>query len=215
MKWEPIAAMVALLVLGVWLVLGSDSAEVHGIDTTPGSTTQELRIGNERGLLEIMPRPLDGSDPSFRVLLRNGHQSPVLTADEFRELYGEETLAHATADRVNIIFRLLNITSWAGVIWVTIGFAGQLAFFGRMLVQWVVSEKQRQSVIPEVFWWLSLVGGAMLFTYFVWRQDIVGVLGQTTGVVIYGRNIRLIHKHKQREARRDAASPEAPAGAPV
>jgi lipid-A-disaccharide synthase-like uncharacterized protein len=129
----------------------------------------------------------------------------VLTADEFREIYGDEALAHAAADRSNVVFRLLNITSWAGVVWVTIGFAGQIAFFGRMLVQWLVSEKQRQSVIPEVFWWLSLFGGVMLFVYFVWRQDIVGVLGQTSGVVIYGRNIRLIHKHKRREARRLAA----------
>jgi lipid-A-disaccharide synthase-like uncharacterized protein len=204
-KWEPIAAMLALLVLGVWLVLGTDRAGMHGIMLTTGSTTQEIRIGNERGVLEVLPRPLDGGDPSFRVLLRNGHQSPVLTADDFRELYGNEALEHATADRSNVVFRLLNITSWAGVAWVTIGFVGQIAFFGRMLVQWLVSEKQRQSVIPEVFWWLSLVGGVMLFVYFVWRQDIVGVLGQTSGVVIYGRNIRLIHKHKRREARRLAA----------
>ena len=43
----------------------------------------------------------------------------------------------------------------------------------------------------------------MLFTYFVWRQDFVGVLGQSTGVVIYARNIRLMYKQKRR-ARRDA-----------
>ncbi|MEL7472603.1 MAG: lipid-A-disaccharide synthase N-terminal domain-containing protein, partial [Planctomycetota bacterium] len=67
--------------------------------------------------------------------------------------------------------------------------------------QWVVSEKKRQSVVPEAFWWLSLVGGAALFTYFVWRRDIVGVLGQSTGVVIYARNLRLIHKQRRRERR--------------
>jgi len=64
-----------------------------------------------------------------------------------------------------------------------------------------VSEKQRESVVPEAFWWLSLVGGVFLFVYFVWRQDIVGVLGQSSGVVIYARNLWLIRKRRRRLAR--------------
>jgi lipid-A-disaccharide synthase-like uncharacterized protein len=47
------------------------------------------------------------------------------------------------------------------------------------------------------------VGGVFLFTYFVWRQDFVGVLGQSTGIVIYARNLRLISKQRRR-AERDA-----------
>jgi lipid-A-disaccharide synthase-like uncharacterized protein len=86
-------------------------------------------------------------------------------------------------------------------MWVAVGFAGQMAFFGRMMIQWLVSEKQRKSVIPPLFWWLSLVGGVALFAYFAWRQDAVGVLGQTSGVVIYARNIRLIRKQRRREER--------------
>ena len=78
---------------------------------------------------------------------------------------------------------------------------GQCAFFGRMMVQWVVSEKKRESVVPSAFWWMSLIGGVCLFSYFVWRVDFIGVLGQSTGVVIYARNIRLIHKQKRRLAR--------------
>jgi lipid-A-disaccharide synthase-like uncharacterized protein len=67
------------------------------------------------------------------------------------------------------------------------------------MIQWIVSERQKQSVVPEAFWWLSLAGGIALFAYFAWRQDIVGVLGQTSGVVIYARNIRLIHKRRRRQ----------------
>jgi lipid-A-disaccharide synthase-like uncharacterized protein len=70
-----------------------------------------------------------------------------------------------------------------------------------MLLQWFVSEKRRESVVTIGFWWMSLIGGAILFTYFVWRQDIVGVLGQSTGVIIYARNIRLHYKKAQREAK--------------
>jgi len=223
-KWEPLLAMTLLLVLAVWLVAGADRAELHGIDIAPGSKVHELRIGNERGILEVLPPPPaaahaepradglrgpwgDTGEPSFRVHLRNGHASYAMTAQEFREVFGDQALRGVTAAGGNALFRLLNITSWAGLIWVAIGFTGQAAFFGRMLVQWIVSESQRRSVVPEAFWWLSLAGGVMLFAYFIWRQDIVGVLGQTTGVVIYARNIRLIHKHRRREAATAAADP--------
>ena len=66
------------------------------------------------------------------------------------------------------------------------------------MVQWVVSERSRVSTVPELFWWFSFVGGVSLFTYFVWRKDVVGVLGQATGVVIYARNLRLIQKQRRR-----------------
>jgi lipid-A-disaccharide synthase-like uncharacterized protein len=44
------------------------------------------------------------------------------------------------------------------------------------------------------FWWMSLVGASMLLVYFIWRRDIVGILGQATGWFIYIRNLVLIHK---------------------
>ncbi|MAY73785.1 MAG: hypothetical protein CMJ31_03500 [Phycisphaerae bacterium] len=92
-------------------------------------------------------------------------------------------------------------------MWVAVGLLGQAAFFGRMLAQWIMSEKRGESIVPEAFWWLSLIGGVSLFTYFVWRVDIVGVLGQSTGIVIYARNLRLIRKQRRRQARQAAANP--------
>jgi lipid-A-disaccharide synthase-like uncharacterized protein len=50
----------------------------------------------------------------------------------------------------------------------------------------------------------------MLFIYFAWRQDPIGVLGQTSGVVIYARNIRLIQKRRRREARDRAQNKQPP-----
>ncbi|KAA0215920.1 MAG: hypothetical protein DYG94_07065 [Leptolyngbya sp. PLA3] len=96
-----------------------------------------------------------------------------------------------------------NISHWANFAWVAVGLGGQCAFFARMLVQWIVSEKSRRSQVPETFWWFSLLGGVCLFTYFVWRVDIVGVLGQSTGIVIYARNLRLIYKERRRAGRRE------------
>lgn len=93
-------------------------------------------------------------------------------------------------------FAILDITSWTSVFWVIIGLGGQILFTGRMLVQWLASEKAQASVVPESFWWMSLFGGAMLITYFIWRIDIVGVLGQSTGLFVYIRNLWFIREQK-------------------
>lgn len=85
-------------------------------------------------------------------------------------------------------------------IWIAIGLLGQLFFTSRFLVQWIVSERRRESVIPLAFWWFSLLGGVTLLTYAIWRQDPVFILGQATGLVVYARNLTLIGR-RQREAR--------------
>ena len=43
--------------------------------------------------------------------------------------------------------------------WQVLGFVGQGVFTARFLVQWIASEKKRDSVVPVAFWWLSLQGG--------------------------------------------------------
>ena len=112
----------------------------------------------------------------------------VLTPEEFAaRVHGEQS-------RQRWWNRFLNVTSPIGIAWVGLGFLGQLMFTGRMLVQWLVSEKERRSVVPPVFWWMSLAGASMLLVYFIWRRDIVGVIGQTTGWIIYLRNLWLIYR---------------------
>ncbi|HCD35270.1 MAG TPA: hypothetical protein DER01_22910 [Phycisphaerales bacterium] len=83
------------------------------------------------------------------------------------------------------------------MIWVAVGLLGQVLFTGRMIVQWIASEKSKRSVVPTAFWWMSLIGASMLITYFIWRKDVVGVLGQATGWFIYVRNLYLIYGHKK------------------
>jgi lipid-A-disaccharide synthase-like uncharacterized protein len=45
--------------------------------------------------------------------------------------------------------------SWTDIpnLWLAVGFAGQMAFSARFLVQWIVSEARRESVIPIPFWY--------------------------------------------------------------
>lgn len=78
--------------------------------------------------------------------------------------------------------------------WTFVGYLGQALFFSRFLVQWIASERRRRSVIPLGFWWLSIGGGALLLTYALHRGDPVFVLGQTTGVLVYTRNLMLLRR---------------------
>ena len=80
-------------------------------------------------------------------------------------------------------------------LWLAVGFAGQLLFTSRFLVQWIASERRRQSIIPTAFWWLSLGGAALLLAYAIWREDPVFILGQAFGFVVYTRNLLLIARH--------------------
>lgn len=196
MKWEPFAAMLVLLALGMWLVSGG--AERFA-DLRPGAVTFDLRIGQVKGVVEVVESP--SGEFTFRVLYRDGVRTEILDEGAMRGVFGDAAIRDFKAYSHNPLFRLFNITTWGSLAWILIGLGGQTAFFGRMFIQWLVSEKQQRSVVPEAFWWLSLGGGIMLFAYFVWRQDFVGVLGQTTGVVIYARNVRLIHKRRRRARR--------------
>lgn len=96
--------------------------------------------------------------------------------------------------------------TWVELAWIGVGLGGQLLFSMRFLLQWIVSERARRSVVPELFWYFSLLGGVTLFAYAVHRQDPVFVIGQAAGLVIYSRNIWLIQREK-REKRALAENP--------
>lgn len=82
--------------------------------------------------------------------------------------------------------------------WLVIGFLGQAIFSARFLAQWIASEKRRASVVPVVFWWLSLFGGLTLLSYAIHRLDPVIIVGQSTGVFIYVRNLMLVAQGRRR-----------------
>lgn len=86
--------------------------------------------------------------------------------------------------------------------WVLFGFLGQAAFSARFIVQWIISEKNRESTIPVAFWYLSIVGGLILFVYALYKKDPVFVLGQGCGLVVYIRNLILIKKKQVQEGDR-------------
>jgi lipid-A-disaccharide synthase-like uncharacterized protein len=90
--------------------------------------------------------------------------------------------------------QILHADSPLELAWVGFGLAGQLLFTARFLVQWIASERARRSVVPVSFWYFSMGGGLMLLAYAIYRADPVFVLGQLMGVVVYARNLWLIHR---------------------
>jgi lipid-A-disaccharide synthase-like uncharacterized protein len=85
-------------------------------------------------------------------------------------------------------------------LWTVIGLLGQALFMMRFVVQWIASEKVKQSVVPEVFWYFSLGGGLILFIYAIHQMDLVFMLGQGLGLFIYLRNIFFIRKRDKQAA---------------
>jgi len=76
------------------------------------------------------------------------------------------------------------------------GFVGQLLFFMRFILQWLFTERYKKSSIPVSFWYFSLIGSFMLLTYAILIKDPVYIIGQSTGAVIYLRNLYLIYKER-------------------
>jgi lipid-A-disaccharide synthase-like uncharacterized protein len=82
--------------------------------------------------------------------------------------------------------------------WLILGFCAQFLFASRFLYQWLVSEKKKRSVVPKLFWYLSLCGGTLLLIYAVHRKDLVFVAGQAGGLLIYLRNLMLFRDADER-----------------
>lgn len=78
--------------------------------------------------------------------------------------------------------------------WMAVGFLGQLFFASRFFIQWLYSERKKKSYVPKIFWYLSIIGGAMLFVYAAHIKDAVFIAGQGVGLFIYARNIILINR---------------------
>ena len=84
-----------------------------------------------------------------------------------------------------------------GWVLVTFGFLGQALFSARFLVQWIASERKKESVVPIHFWYFSIGGGLTLLIYAILRLDPVFIVGQTTGLFVYGRNLYLIWRKRE------------------
>lgn len=75
--------------------------------------------------------------------------------------------------------------------WHLLGVVGAVIFYSRFYVQWIASEREGRSTLPEVFWHMSTVGSLALLIYAVVTRSPLGALGQCFNIIVYARN--LIH----------------------
>lgn len=78
--------------------------------------------------------------------------------------------------------------SW---IIMSIGFLAQILFSSRIILQWIISEKNKKVLTPKLFWEVSLFASFLLFVYGYLRHDFSIMLGQILTYYIYIRNIQL------------------------
>lgn len=72
-----------------------------------------------------------------------------------------------------------------------LGFLAQGLFSSRIILQWIISEKNRKVLTPNLFWEISLFASCLLFVYGYLRDDFAIMLGQVITYYIYVRNIQL------------------------
>jgi len=97
----------------------------------------------------------------------------------------------------DVLFKNENIPLWLLVL----GIISQVVFTFRFIYQWIYSEYKKESILPLGFWILSLSGSLLILTYAIFRKDPVLFLGHGLGLIIYSRNIFLIHlSHAKNDA---------------
>jgi lipid-A-disaccharide synthase-like uncharacterized protein len=84
---------------------------------------------------------------------------------------------------------------------VLLGYAAQVMFTMRFVVQWIASERAGKMVMPIAFWFFSIGGGVLLFGYALYIRDPVFILGQGFGVSVYARNLYFELRDRGKAAR--------------
>ncbi len=135
--------------------------------------------------MQLVPTP-----QGPRIIEHGPDGQTTLTPDQFMNNVYHEQMG---LNQRHWMLKLFNISRWGEIGWECLGLFGSMLFVSRWLIQWVASERAGKSVVPKAFWWSGFCGGMLLVTYWIWRQDIVGIF-QQFGAVICARNLILIYR---------------------
>lgn len=78
--------------------------------------------------------------------------------------------------------------------WTAFGLLGNALFSSRFLVQWLISEKHKRIIVPNIFWHLSFWGSIVSLIYAFHIDKLPVILGYVALPVIYGRNLFILKR---------------------
>lgn len=81
-------------------------------------------------------------------------------------------------------------------LWLGVWACGQALFFSRFLIQWAATEIKKKSVVPPIFWYISVVAASLQGASFVQRRDWIFAIGMAATIAIYARNIMFLARHR-------------------
>jgi lipid-A-disaccharide synthase-like uncharacterized protein len=98
-----------------------------------------------------------------------------------------------TLFEISLFGPMLVITGWK-----LVGYTGVALFTSRWLVQLFASHLAGRSIIPRLFWYLSLSGSLLLLAYFTFgKNDSVGILSNLFPAFIALYNLGLDFRHRR------------------
>lgn len=95
-----------------------------------------------------------------------------------------------------------NAMSGPDFTWLLVGLLGQVLFMMRFIVQWVHSERHQKSLIHISFWYFSLLGSVIVLAYGLHKTELVIIVGQLPGTLVYVRNLMLIKNEKSKKIKK-------------
>ena len=104
-----------------------------------------------------------------------------------------------------IVISLFVITGGENIsrLWTDISFGlllfgtvGQIILAVSFIYQWWYSRKYGQSILPNGFWILRIIGSTSSFIYGMIRTDWILILSNSAGFITYSRNLYLNKKNK-------------------
>ncbi len=95
-----------------------------------------------------------------------------------------------------------NFSASTGAFGKSLAGAATRVFFSRFFVQWYATEKRKQVVVPQAFWWLSLIGSVTLLCYgLFYQKDSVVIFAYAFTWIPYIRNLVIHRRNKAAHVR--------------
>lgn len=91
----------------------------------------------------------------------------------------------------------MRLEQWSVFLYYPLGLLPSIFFFLRFFIQWIRSEKRKQSIVDSTFWQLSLYGNVLLTLHYFIQLQYLFLMIQVINIGISWRNLNLIKDKKK------------------